>query len=112
MTYCFVCRVCGLTVERPNREKPYDCPRCEGVDTFRRNWMAEGVGLGNITELRKDREGNGAAALRDRFLPSTADFASPADPDGEKGMRTWLEEHGPRETNKRPLYPEHKKVVF
>lgn len=81
-----------------------------------RDYRAEGF-CADVTRLKLERErgldGDSARkAQRDLFLPTMDDFKSPSDPTGEKGMRDWLERHVPRESNKRPLYPEVPRRTF
>jgi len=64
------------------------------------------VSFGNLRQLKAERDVGGARALAQKFLPSASDFASPGDPDGAKGLRTWADEHDPKPGNKTPMYPE------
>jgi hypothetical protein len=107
VVYIWKCDLCGGREENFRNAEP---PICDG-QPMRRDWRGEGVGFG-VASLKKDREGNGTRAIRDRFLPTTKDFAGPSDPDGEKGMHGWLDEHVPKDSNKRPMYPDHSKSIF
>lgn len=69
---------------------------------MRRDYGAEGVGLGSGVKVSRDGTVRDSAAL---FLPDNRDFAGPGDPDGNKGMREWREEHTPRDSNKKPYWP-------
>jgi hypothetical protein len=108
--YSYICPACGetLTVRAPISEGPPEevaCPAHDNRDTYiamKRDYQADNVGLGNVSELRKTREGEGSEHL---FLPSNKDFESPKDPDGTTGMRKWRENHAPRPSNKRPAWP-------
>lgn len=82
-----------------------------------RDYRSEGVGFSGLAEMARQREQgldglSGRKAQRDLFLPTARDFAKPGDRDGQKGMREWNERHGPRPTNKDPLYPDVDKKVF
>ena len=76
-----------------------------------RDYRAEGVGLGNIVEIRRE-SGHTKSEIRDLFLPTLKDYQSPSDPTGERGLRQWNETHGPKESNKSPMYPELPKRSF
>jgi len=69
---------------------------------MRRDYGAEGVGLGSGVKVSRDGLVADQAAL---FLPSNKDYAGPGDPDGNKGMRKWRDSHGPRDTNSKPHWP-------
>lgn len=111
-TYCHSCKNCGYSVQLVGIQVWGDspCPAC-GVDAMRRDYRAEGVGV-QVVQLQRERERGGRAAVRDTFLPTAKDFESPGDPDGSKGIRNWAEEHGPREGNTKPLYPDIPKRSF
>jgi hypothetical protein len=84
---------------------------------LRRNYQAEAAGFSGIAEMRRQRESgldglSGKKAQRDLFLPTARDMAKPGDRDGQRGLRDWAERHGPRESNKKPLYPDIEKKVF
>lgn len=84
---------------------------------MRRDYQAEGVGFSGISELKRQRESgldglSGRKAQRDIFLPTAKELRSPSDPDGQKGIRAWAERHGPRDSNKKPLYPDMDKKQF
>ena len=108
MTYCFKCTGCGARVERTSRDIPlHDCPS-EGHVI--RDYLAENVGIGEgVRESRREHTNSG---YRDLFLPTADDYKSPDDPDGQKGLREWADTHGPREDNKRPMWPEMDRKVF
>lgn len=108
MTYCFVCPN-GHRTQAQNRDPlGYDCYDCG--EPLRRDWQTEGVGIGEgVRESRREHTNSG---YRDLFLPTADDYKSPDDPDGQKGLRDWAETHGPREDNKRPMWPEMDRKVF
>jgi hypothetical protein len=62
--------------------------------------------------LKVERDLGGASAAANLVLPSAKDFAGPDDPSGQKGLREWNENHGPRESNKRPMRPKTERTVF
>lgn len=95
-TYCFVCVFCSARFESLHRS-PLHCGQAA-----RRDYGAEGVGLGSGVKVSRDGTVNDSAAL---FLPGNKDFAGPRDPDGNKGMRKWRDAHGPRDTNTKPRWP-------
>ena len=112
-TYCFQC-VNGHYFEAGDRETVL-CPGC-GAET-RRDYGAEGVGFNGIAEMRRQREQgldglSGRKAQRDLFLPTADELRTRSDPSGQKGIRDWAERHGPRDTNKKPLYPDMEKRTF
>jgi predicted RNA-binding Zn-ribbon protein involved in translation (DUF1610 family) len=110
-TYCFKCRSCGagfsLTVASVGE---MTCPSC-GRGEVVRDYRSENVGVQTVA-LKRERERGGTSAVRDLFLPTTKDFEGPGDPDGAKGIRNWAVEHGPREGNAKPLYPDIPKRSF
>jgi hypothetical protein len=84
------------------------CALC--TSPLRRDYRAEAVGIGGgVRESRRELTPSG---YRDLFLPNAQDMATPDDPDGQKGLREWSATHGPREGNKRPMYPAMDKKVF
>ena len=100
MTFLFRCRECGAPASATSREPAPSCLN-DGSE-MRRDYRAEGVGLGTGVKVSRSGTDADSAAL---FLPSNKDYAGPSDPDGQKGMRAWRERHGPRDTNKRPFWP-------
>jgi hypothetical protein len=81
---------------------------------MKRAYSQEGVGFA-VEGLKREREAGGPSAVRDLFLPTAAEEATPEDPDGSKAIEKWNEEHVPAETNKNPTRPErplHSKKVF
>lgn len=118
--YSYICVVCGHTmvVRAPMSEGPPEevfCPAHDNRDTFyamKRDYAADGVGLGNVTELRQSRESGGTAAMRDQFLPTAKELAHEGDPDGSKGINDWNERFSPRSDNKRPARPVSPKRLF
>jgi hypothetical protein len=104
--------ICSTGHRFQSRERGLDqCPKPDcPTPTARRDWRAEGVGIGEgVRESRKEMSNSG---YRDLFLPTAEDMMSADDPTGQKGLREWAETHGPREDNKRPMYPEMDKRVF
>ena len=115
--YCFICRACGYRVETTVRDP---APVCKHVqvnrpgapdETMARDYRAEAASP-QVANLKREREAGGPSAVRDMFLPTAKDYESPSDPDGQKGLRKWADEHAPAAGNKRPSYPEMKKVSF
>jgi hypothetical protein len=88
--YCFRGTDCDETLEKHERATPV-CSH--GVD-MRRDWKAEGVGIG--TGVRVSRTGTDRE-MAQLFLPDNNEFAGPGDPDGKKGAREWLDTHQPKE---------------
>jgi len=124
MTYCFKCLWCGYRVDTNVREPAPTCKHFGTMTmgvvdeevTMQRDYRAENVGV-NVAELKSQRERgldgeSGRKAQRDVFLPTMSEFVGAGDPTGEKGMREWNDSHAPRETNKRPLYPDVPKRSF
>ncbi len=105
MTYCFRCSVCASSFEASDREARH----CGVLSS--RDYKAEAAAPQTL-QLKREREAGGRTAIRDMFLPSAKDFQSPSDPDGQKGIRQWNDEHGPRASNKNPLRPETARKVF
>ncbi len=100
----------------------WKCPECVGRETTHeqdvppvhqhaertvllRDYRAELVGV-SIGPLKLEREQGGSTVIRDKFLPTAADYAGPNDPDGSKGIREWNDTHDPKNGNKRPMRPE------
>ena len=113
--YCFICKDCRERAVGGQPSTPSLCESCGGE--YRRDYASEGVGFNGLAEMKKQREAgldglSGKKAQRDLFLPTADEMRSPTDPTGQKGIREWAERHGPRETNKSPLYPEMEKRVF
>jgi DNA-directed RNA polymerase subunit RPC12/RpoP len=46
MIYCYRCEDCGARLERATRTAPFRCPECDGAVTMKRDYQAEGVGIG------------------------------------------------------------------
>ena len=114
MTYCFKCPECGARQET----RAYDTvPWClfdhgrSGAVPMQRDYRSENAAPA-VTQLKKEREAGGRRAIRDLFLPTTKDFESASDPDGEKGLRQWADETKPKDGNTKPLWPDMKKKVF
>jgi hypothetical protein len=109
-TYLFRCRTCGrsFSADHPRALLGEECPCSK--DILRRDYRGEGVGF-NTATLKKERD-FGVRAHKDMFLPTAKDFAGPADPEGTKGIREWAEEHKPKDTNKRPDWPDIPKRSF
>jgi hypothetical protein len=84
----------------------------EVVETLR-DYQAENAGLGNLQDLKHDREMGSSNNAANLFLPENKDFAGPSDPEGKTGMRAWRERHRPRSSNKKPFWPgDVQKKVF
>lgn len=81
-----------------------DC--CTGIAV--RDYRAENAGI-DLSDIRASNKADDTAHL---FLPSAKDYQSAKDPDGEKGMRQWREDHSPRPDNPRPRWPQTKKELF
>jgi hypothetical protein len=108
--YCWVCRTCGAQTHSNTNETPpeHNCP--DGTPAVKRDYAAENVGIGEgVRESRRELSNSG---YRDLFLPTAEDYMGPDDIDGQKGLRKWADEHGPREDNKRPMWPEMTKTQF
>jgi len=101
MIYCYSCPKCGYGFEVKNRDVR-TCPACMKADLVR-DYRAENVGV-SLVEVKKLRE-HPQEEYAAKMLPTNADFASPSDPEGKKGMRQWRDEHRPKEGNKRPFWP-------
>lgn len=108
-TYCYKCSECGLTATSASRNRTGSCSVGHPAAPIVRDYRAENAGATGMVQLKHERSMGGRAAYRDAFLPTAEDYASPSDPDGERGLRTWADEHQPTEDNKRPLYPDIKR---
>ena len=110
LVYCWKCRTCGTGTTSPSRDEPPE-HNCEsGEPDVRRDYTAEGVGIGpGVSESRVEMTTSG---YRDLFLPTAEDMADQDDPSGQKGLRAWAETHAPAETNKRPAWPVMDKTQF
>ena len=109
-TFCYICTSCEATgTSTSNQKVGAACPVCpEGV--LRRDWKAEGVGIGpGVRESALELSPSG---YRELFLPTEEDLSSADDPTGQKGMKEWMDEHEPKEGNKRPILPERTKTNF
>ncbi len=105
-TYCLKCPTCGTRSTAGDRDERI-CGPClisrDAVVPLVRDYRAENVGVA-IANLRRERE-HTVEEYAAKFLPTNADFASPSDPEGKKGMKKWREEHAPADSNKKPYYP-------
>ena len=110
-TYEYIDQHGSVFVRAPIAEGPPEtAPLCELCgEPLRRIFN---LNLGNITQLRGERERGGSSAVRDLFLPTAKELAGPGDPDGSKGIREWNETHDPKPGNKRPMRPVADKAVF
>jgi hypothetical protein len=107
--YCWRCRSCGASTIS---NEPHDPPahNCDLEPDVKRDYAAENVGIG--TGVRESRMEMSTSGYRDLFLPTAEDMAGPDDPDGQKGLRKWAEEHTPKDDNKRPAWPVMDKTQF
>src|SRR5262249_46132747 len=110
MMYCWRCPLCDCTAETPIREAPlchpeYTTSGHSSPVSMKRDYRAEAASP-TVAGLKREREAGGARALRDHFLPKASDFAGPSDPEGTRGIRAWADRHGPKEGNRRPLWPD------
>lgn len=97
MSFCYICPD-GHRIESPQRADRPLCVEC-GVPS-RRDYHAEGVGLGTGVKVSRDGTMKDQADL---FLPTNRELAGPGDPDGTKGMREWRERVTPKES--KPYWP-------
>ena len=115
MRYCFRCPVCGNTTEYFRRDEPIYCGPCarnSSLQTYiqmTRDYRAENASVATAA-LKQNRErgtdgASGRAEMRDLFLPTVSEI-------GEQGVRDWNDSHIPRETNRKPLYPEVPRQYF
>jgi hypothetical protein len=79
---------------------------------FRRDYRTDLPDFGNSVAIKREREFGGRSAVRDLFLPTAAEMASPDDPDGSKGIQKWNDEHQPKAGNKNPIRPEAPRKSF
>jgi hypothetical protein len=107
-TYCWRCRTCG---DRWSGEPV--CTDYECTPDVVRDYKAENAGF-NAGTLRRLREHGGSERGYARnFLPSADDYKSASDPDGEKGLRRWNDEHQPHSSaSGRMIRPEGKRQAF
>lgn len=106
-TYIFKCKLCPARASTDNRENVITCKgfsEPHGDCVMVRDYRSEGVGIA-VQQLRDERNAGGRKDYDNLFLPDNKDFQGPGDPDGNKGMRQWREEHQPKDTNKRPRWP-------
>lgn len=107
-TYCLVCTSCGATGTSFSNTLETPCPECGGQ--LRRDWRAEGVGIGS--GVRESRVELSPSGYRELFLPTEAELSTADDPTGQKAMKEWMDEHEPKEGNKHPILPERTKTQF
>lgn len=112
--FCYKCPECGRRYEYTTPDSKDTCECHAGLV---RDYKAESVGFNGLAQMKEQREKgtdglSGRKAMRDLFLPTAKEMASPSDPSGEKGMREWNDKHGPRDSNKAPLYPDVSKRSF
>jgi hypothetical protein len=107
--YLYECTRCGTRQQLSATigDVP-SAPDCECGGATQRSYRSEGVGLA-IRNLKIERDPNFSERL---FLPDASDFASPTDPDGQKGLREWNENNVPKEGNKNPRRPKVDKAVW
>jgi hypothetical protein len=101
--------VAGPVGSAPNAET---CPD-DGFPLMR-DYSGENVGM-QVVRLKQTREAGGSAAMRDLFLETAEEAATPDDPDGSKAIEDWNLRHDPKPGNKnpmRPVRPLHSKKVF
>jgi hypothetical protein len=110
-TYLFRCRECGMKASGIYPDAEHAILEGESHDWVR-DYKAENVGLTGMVQMKREREAGGSRAVRDLFLPKQRDFESPEDPDGSRGIRAWADEHAPKESNKRPLWPDMPRKTF
>lgn len=115
-TYVFTCPHGQSHRILPTSEGPGEaphCPVCAGP--MRRNYRLESVGI-SVARLKREREHGNDRELRDLFLETAEEAATPDDPDGSKYIREWNETHEPKETSEgkalRPEMPLHSKKVL
>ena len=108
-TYEFTDQHGSVLVSAPIAEGPHT-PLCEVCSEPLRRIFT--LSLGNLRQLKGERERGGSSAMRDLFLPTAKDLAGPGDPDGAKGIHAWNTEHDPKPGNKRPARPETPRKVF
>ena len=104
--YTFKCPAPGCGAEEFIKQSMHavlSAPKCGAHDTeMVRNYQVDIPGLA-LSELRKT---SSHEYSDDLFLPDAKrDFSGPTDPDGSKGMKTWLDTHVPAEGNKNPKWP-------
>lgn len=110
MTYCFKCPRCGLTTTSQKRTVNATCVVNHEATAMRRDYRAESVGATGMVQLKRERNMGGRTAYRDTFLPTAKDYESKDDPDGQKGIRKWNDEHTPHSTaSGAPLRPDVKR---
>ncbi len=92
MTYVWRCVVCGSQREgnSPDGIAVAGSERCCELMTLKRDFRAEGVGIGSGVRVSRDGTLHEQSKL---FLPGNEDFKGPGDPDGTKGMREWHDTH-------------------
>lgn len=94
-TYCYRCPLCNRKMETFSHVAPA-CDALDHAQVMVRDWKRENVGVA-VVNLKAERERGDIART---LLPTKQDFAGPGDPDGEKGLRAWRDEHAPSRGNK------------
>jgi hypothetical protein len=69
---------------------------------MRRDYRAESFGLGHGVRVSRDGTELDQAKV---FLPSPKEFAGPADPDGQRGLRHFYDTHQPKDPKGKHLRP-------
>ena len=116
-TYVFKCPQCGHWNETAFRDPAPGCASDLHQDEVLmvRDYRAEGVGFA-ISSLTRERTEGTNRELRDVFLETAEEAATPEDPDGSKYIRQWNETHEPKEVGEskalRPEMPLHAKKVL
>lgn len=110
--YSFKCTTCTQVAEvTASVTESYPVPHCSEHGSMVRDYRVDSPAAA-VANLKRERDMGGSRAMRDLFLPTARDFESPADPDGQKGLRNWADSHAPRDGNSKPLWPEMKKQVY
>lgn len=96
MQYVYKCKAGHVAeVSYPMGEQPPTL-LCECGADATRFYRAEGKRLNGMAQMKMERDPSYDPTL---FLPTKKDFAGPGDPDGEKGMNQWMEDHRPADSS-------------
>jgi len=83
-------------------ETTREVPSCPCGQPARRDYVGEGVGIGQGVRVSRDGTMLDQAKV---FLPSPKEFSGEGDPDGQKGLRKFYDEHRPKDNKGKHVRP-------